>query len=63
MMDAEKTGKLLGRLSRVVFWFIGLCGLISIVLGITQDDITLVAGGLLMLCAAPSGAILNKINR
>lgn len=59
-MDAEKMGKRLRRMWRLVFWFIGLCGLVSILLGITEDNITLIAGGLLMICAAPGSEFIHR---
>jgi hypothetical protein len=56
----EIVGKWLGHLTRMLFWLIGWCGLVSIVLGISEDNVTLIAGGLLMLCAASGGEITNR---
>lgn len=59
-MEAENTGKNIARFWRWVFWFIGLCGLISVILGIAENDIALIAGGILMIAVAPGSEFVSR---
>lgn len=59
-MEAEKIGQRLARIWRMIFWIIGFCGLLAIVLGAIEDDIALIAGGLLMVAVAPGSEFISR---
>jgi hypothetical protein len=59
-MTPEKIGSTLARISRIVFVLFGILGIAIMLIGIVQDDLMLVAAGLLMTVVTPATLTVAK---